>query len=133
MPQNLYITKMGSMSRHLLAIAGSICVGLGALGIFLPVLPTTPFLLLAVGCYAKSSNRLYVWLLNHKYLGRYVRAFKVHRAIPLKGKIVAVVLIWSTIGSSVIFFVPYLAAKIVMLLIAAGVTYYILSFPTLKQ
>ena len=121
------------MTRVVFLILGSLCVGLGVLGIFLPVLPTTPFLLVAVWCYAKSSDRLHAWLLNHKYLGKYVRAFKVQRAIPLKGKIITVVLVWSTIGTSVIFFVPYLIARIVMLLIAAGVTYYLLSFPTLRS
>lgn len=121
------------MFRWLLIVLGSICVGLGVLGIFLPVLPTTPFFLVAVGCYAKSSKRLQAWLLNHRFFGKYLRAFKIHRAIPLKAKIVSVVLLWATISSSALLFVPYLAAKIAMFALAAAVTYYILSFPTLKQ
>ena len=120
------------MLRKLLILLGSVCVGLGILGIFLPVLPTTPFLLVALGCYARSSQRLETWLLNHRLFGKYLRAFKVSRAIPLKAKIVSIILIWAAITSSALLFVPYLGAKIAMFGLAAGMSYYILSFPTLK-
>ena len=120
------------MLRWLLIVLGTICVGLGILGIFLPVLPTTPFFLVALGCYAKSSQRLQAWLLNHRLFGKYLRAFQIHRAIPLKAKIVSVLLLWATITSSALLFVPYLAAKVAMFVVAAAVTYYILSFPTLR-
>ena len=70
--------------RAVLIVAGTLCVGLGALGIFLPLLPTTPFLLLAAACYARSSQRFYDWLLNNKYLGQYITGYVQRRGYPLR-------------------------------------------------
>ena len=69
------------MKKYLLIIVGCISLGLGVIGMFLPVLPTTPFLLLSAGCFLRSSKSLYDWLLNHKHLGGYIRDFIEHKAI----------------------------------------------------
>ncbi|MCD8261763.1 MAG: YbaN family protein [Bacteroides sp.] len=82
--------------RILFIILGSISLALGIIGIFLPLLPTTPFLLLTAALYCKSSPRLYNWLLNQKHLGPYIRNFRKHKAIPLRAKILSVSLMWAT-------------------------------------
>jgi len=118
--------------RILLAIAGTICVGLGIVGIFVPVLPTTPFLLLAAACYARSSKRFYSWLLNNKWFGSYIRNYLERKGVPLRVKVVTVTLLWITIGCSVAFAVEILAVKLILALIAIGVSIHILSVRTLK-
>lgn len=109
---------------------GTLSLILGIIGIFLPLLPTTPFLLLAAALYVRCSPRLYDWLLNQKYLGPYIRNFRENKAIPLKAKVISITLIWTSILYCVFCIVPYGWLKIVLLLIAAGTSYHILSFKT---
>ena len=111
---------------------GTLSLALGILGIFLPLLPTTPFLLLTAALYFKSSPRLYNWLLSHKHLGPYIRNFRENKAIPLHAKIISISLMWITMLYCVFFIIPYIWVKVILLIIAAGVTYHILSFKTLK-
>ena len=118
--------------RILLVIAGTICVGLGIVGIFVPVLPTTPFLLLAAACYARSSQRFHSWLLNNKWFGSYIRNYLERKGITLRAKIITLSLLWITIGASVAFAVETLALKLVLVIIAIGVSIHILSVRTLK-
>ena len=82
--------------------------------------------------YFKSSPRLYNWLLNQKHLGPYIRNFRENKAIPLRAKIISISLMWITMLYCVFFIVPYIWVKVILLIIAAGVTYHILSFKTLK-
>ena len=118
------------MKKVMLA-AGHVSTFLGVLGIFLPLLPTTPFLLLSAFLYARSSEKFHSWLVNHKHLGGFIRNYTEKKGIPLQAKITAIIMIWLTIGLSAVFFVPVLAVKILLLLIAAAVTAHILSFKTL--
>jgi len=118
--------------KSLYITLGTLSLALGILGIFLPLLPTTPFLLLTAALYFKSSPRLYAWLLNQKHLGPYIRNFRENKAIPLRAKICSIALMWGTMLYCVFSVVPYLWVKILLLVIAAGVTYHILSFKTLK-
>ena len=111
-------------------ILGTVSLALGILGIFLPLLPTTPFLLLTA---FKGSPRLYQWLLNQKHLGPYIRNFRENKAIPLRAKIISLVLMWGTMLYCIFFLVPLVWVKILLFLIAVGVTYHILSFKTLKK
>jgi len=119
--------------RWVLIIAGTFFVGLGVLGIFLPLLPTTPFLLLAAVCYARSSKRFYNWLLNNKWFGNYVKNYQEKKGVPLKVKILSISLLWITIMFSTVFTVHILFIRIILILIAIGVTIHILSIRTLKQ
>jgi uncharacterized protein len=80
--------------KALLVAAGSACLALAVLGVFLPLLPTTPFLLLASACYVRSSERLHGWLLGNRVLGGYIKNFQERRGIPLRGRVVTVVLLW---------------------------------------
>jgi uncharacterized membrane protein YbaN (DUF454 family) len=114
-------------------IAGTIFVGLGVIGIFLPVIPATPFLLLAAACYARSSRRFYCWLLNNRWFGVYIKNYRQKKGMPLKVKILTVALLWLTILISVIFAVQSLALRIVLIIIAIGVSVHLLSLKTLKE
>lgn len=113
-------------------ILGTISLVLGFIGIFLPLLPTTPFLLLTATLYFRGSLRLYQWLLNHKYLGTYIRNFRENKAIPLRAKIYSLLLMWGSVLYCIFFLIPLMGVKILMFLIAMGVTRHILSFRTLK-
>ena len=123
----------GTWIRILLIIAGTFFVGIGIVGIFVPVLPTTPFLLLAAACYARSSQRFYSWLLNNKWFGNYIRNYLERKGVPLKVKVLTVTLLWITIGFSVAFAVHSLVVRLILVLIAIGVSIHILSIRTLKQ
>jgi len=91
--------------RLVLLAAGLLCVGLGAIGVVTPVLPTTPFLLVAAACFARASPRSYQRLLANPTFGPLIRDWREHRAIPLRAKRTAIAAIAATIGSSVAFFV----------------------------
>ncbi len=106
--------------RWFFLAAGHGFVGLGVLGAFLPLLPTTPFLLLAAACYARASARFYNWLLNSRSFGPLIRDWRAHRAIRLRYKVLAILLLVLTIGSTVVFFVPFPPAK--LLVTASGLT-----------
>ena len=82
---------MRALLRPILVLLGSLSLALGVIGIFIPVLPTTPFLLFASFCYVRSSKKLYDWLLHHKVFGAYLYNYTVHRAVPKKTKIIAMV------------------------------------------
>jgi uncharacterized membrane protein YbaN (DUF454 family) len=111
-------------------ILGSISLVLGTLGIFLPLLPTTPFYLLTAWAYMKGSEKLYQKVMNNKFFGTIVRDFKENKTIPLKTKIITVSLLWITILSSAFFFVSVWWVKILLVVIATGVTIHILSYKT---
>nr|NIQ97234.1 DUF454 domain-containing protein [Desulfuromonadales bacterium]NIS43213.1 DUF454 domain-containing protein [Desulfuromonadales bacterium] len=98
-----------------LACAGLSCVALGVLGIFLPLLPTVPLLLLAAACFARSSERFHSWLLDHPRLGPMIRGYLEGQGIPLRAKIAAISLIWVTIPVSVLFFIPLFWVKVFLI------------------
>lgn len=113
---------------------GTVALALGIIGIFVPLLPTTPFLLLAAALYLRCSPTLYEWLLNQKHLGPYIRNFRENRAIPLRAKVVSVSLIWLTISYCIVCVVDgWWWAQLLLFLLAVGLTWHILSFATLKK
>ena len=113
------------LKRQLLIIIGTICVVIGIIGIFIPILPTTPFLLLAAACYMRSSQKFYRWLMNNRLFGSYIRNYIEGRGIPIKVKVFTIVLLWVTIGIS-IWAVANLIVTVVLLIIATGVTLHII-------
>lgn len=111
---------------------GLLSLGLGILGAFLPVLPTTPLLLLSAALFLRGNERLYEWLMNHPRLGTYISNFTKHKAIPLRVKIVSVSFLWLTLLNCAIFVAEHWAMRLLFLAIAVGVTIHILSYRTLK-
>ena len=124
--------KLYSTVKYLLVLLGSLSLILGVSGIFLPVLPTTPFLLLSAALYMRSSARLYNWLLSHKHLGPYIKNFREHKAIPLKVKIVSVTMVWLTLLYCAAFVAWVWWMSVLFIAIAIGVTVHILHYRTLK-
>lgn len=100
--------------RWVYALLGALFVVLGVAGLFLPVLPTTPFLLLAAACFARASSRVYNWLLNHRVLGPIILEWRHHRSMPYRAKRVALLLIVLSFSVSILFFVPYWQARLAM-------------------
>lgn len=119
--------------RRVWIIAGTLFMGLGTIGIFLPLLPTTPFLLLAAACYARGSKRFYNWLLNNRWFGDYIRNYREKKGIPLKIKILSVSFLWATIGYSTVFVIDIPLVRVILVLIAIAVTIHIIRFRTLIQ
>ena len=119
------------MMNQILTVCGILCVFFAVIGIFLPVLPTTPWLLLAAWLFYKGNPKMRVWLLNNKYLGPYINNYVRYKAIPLKSKIVSISLLWVTILISV-FLVSMLWLRILLLCIALAVTIHLLMIKTLK-
>lgn len=115
--------------RYVLLGTGWASVALGVIGIFLPVLPTTPFLLLAAACFARSSRRFYEWLVDHPRLGPWIRDYLDGEGIPLKGKVYAIGLMWASIALSC-YLVPLFWARAFMLTSAVCVSLYILKQTT---
>jgi hypothetical protein len=123
------------MRQGLLVGAGVASVGLGILGIFVPVLPTTPFLLLAAACFVRSSDRLYRWLLGNRLFGKYIRRYREGAGVPLTSKAVTVALLWATLAASAFLAVPPRLwwARLLLLLVGIGVTIHVARIPTARR
>jgi hypothetical protein len=138
--ENKRENKGKKIKKALWLVVGFICLGLGSVGIVLPILPTTPFLLAAAACFCKSSTRMYNWLLGNKWFGEYIRNYKEGRGLAMKTKITALTVLWVTIGISTVFFLNrllppqlVLPMQIIMVAIAVGVSIHILRLPTYKK
>ncbi|MEN3038978.1 MAG: YbaN family protein [Candidatus Kryptonium sp.] len=123
---------MSELYRLVLIGLGFFFVGLGIIGAFLPVLPTTPFLLLAAACFARSSKKFYNWLLNHKIFGSYIRNYREQKGITLRGKILSLTIMWLVMGYTAFFAISNIFISIIIILIGLGVTKHILSLKTIK-
>ncbi len=117
------------LKRQLLLAAGTLSLAIGIVGIFVPILPTTPFLLLAAGCYLRSSPRFYSWLMNSRFFGAYIRNYIEGRGIPLKVKLFIIIVLWATIGIS-IWLVANTVVTVILLIVAVGVTLHIIFIRT---
>ena len=102
-------THNSRVMRLVFAGVGTLCVGIGLIGAVLPVLPTTPFMLLAAACYVRASPRFYNWLLNTRAFGPLIREWRLYRSIPWRTKLTAIALMAVTLSTSIVFFVkqPY--------------------------
>ncbi|NGZ87942.1 YbaN family protein [Duganella aceris] len=114
-------------------LIGCLAVALGVLGIFLPLLPTTPFLLLASACFARGSTRLHHWLQTNRVFGKYLRDYENGKGIPLRGKVWVLIFMWSSMGYSIWRLHQRPALQILVALIGAGVTIYLTRYvPTMQ-
>jgi len=111
-------------------MAGILFTTIGMAGIFLPLLPTTPFLILAAACFIRSSDRLYKWLLSNRIFGNYLKNYLERKGIPLGVKIFTISLLWFTILLSAFFFTHLFWIRILLIIIAAAVTLHLLMIKT---
>lgn len=132
--------KKNRVVRALLIVAGTVSLVFAAIGLVLPLIPTTPFLLLAVACYCRGSERLYTWLINNRWFGEYIRNYREGRGVPLKTKVVALTVLWATISISVFLLLPTLILpmpiwilQVLLLAITIAVSVHILRLPTYKK
>ena len=116
--------------RGLFLAAGTAALALGLLGIFLPLLPTTPFVLLAAACYARGSRRFYDWLLAQRTFGPIVYEWQQHRSIPYRTKITAIVLMSLTLATSIVFFVKPLWLKAALAVMGVGLAVWLYRMPS---
>ena len=124
--------KLHSVKKYLYILGGSISLALGVIGIFLPVLPTTPFLLLAAFCYLRGSKKMYDWLLSHKVFGPYIYNYMTYKAVTRKTKKVILTTMWLILTVSTIL-VPILHIRIFLLASGIGVTIHILTLKTIEN
>jgi uncharacterized protein len=115
--------------KALLVVCGTLCVALGLIGIFVPLMPTTVFLLMAAACYARSSERFYQRLVSHPVLGVYVRR---NRGMPRRAKAVTLVLLWASIGATAVWTANAWWLRVLLLAIATGVTIHVVRIPAAR-
>lgn len=120
------------LMKGLLVACGTLSVALGVIGIFLPLLPTTVFLLLAAACYARSSDRFYLWLVNHRWLGSYIRNHYEGRGMKRRDKAITLVALWVGIGATAVWTVDALWLRALLAAIALGVTIHIVRLPAFE-
>jgi len=116
--------------RALVFLLGIICLVIGIPGVVLPIVPGFPLLLVAAYLFSKSSVRYYNWLMNHKTFGPLIRDYNAGQGIPLRVKLTAVLTLWIAVSISVLYFIPVDYGKIAFIVIAAIVSWHILSLPT---
>ena len=119
--------------KALLVVAGVASVALATIGIVVPLLPTTPLLLLAAACFIRSSDRLYEWLINHRLFGSYVRNYREHRAATWQTKAFTLILLWIVVGYSGIVVFNSWIVRVILLAIAVAVTVHVLSLGTMPR
>lgn len=123
---------MSRLVRFLLIGFGALCVALGVVGIFVPILPTTPFLLLAAFFFARSSQRFLNWLLTNRWFGAYIRNYREGRGIPRREKVLTILALWLTIAFSALYAVPVWWGRLLLLAVAVGVTVHLVRIRTFK-
>ncbi len=125
-------SRFSYVSKPVWNILGSFFVGIGVIGIFIPLLPTTPFLLLAAYCFNRGSDRMRNWFKSNKLISSYVNNYHKKKGIPVRAKMNSIFILWITIGIS-IYFVSNIYLRIILALVIVGVTTHLLRIPTLKD
>ena len=120
-----------SIQKYLLIFLGTLSLILGMIGVLIPVLPTTPFLLLASFCYIRSSKRLYDWLINHKLFGSYIYNYMTHRVIEPKAKLTAILFLWTSLIISMVL-VPNLHLRLFLAAVGIGVSIHLQMLKTAR-
>ncbi|MDF2612381.1 MAG: uncharacterized protein K0S71_167 [Clostridia bacterium] len=122
---------MKSIKKYLLISIGFLSLALGIIGVFFPVLPTTPFLLLTSFCFVRSSTRLYHWLINHKLFGTYIYNYMTYKAVKKSTKVGALLFLWASLIVSMII-IDQMYLRILLLVIGTLVSIHILSLKVLN-
>ena len=121
------------IKKLFLVSLGTLSLIIGVIGIFIPLLPTTPFLLLAAACYIRGSKKVYNWLIKNKWLGEYIKNYQDGKGVPFKVKIITIIVLWLSIIISLILFVSNFIIQIILLIIAIGVTIHIVKIKTIDR
>jgi len=116
--------------RALFLAAGMASLGLGIAGIFLPVLPTTPLVLLAAACFARSYRPFHEWLLAHRFFGPMIHEWQTHRSLPYRTKLTAIGTMAVTLGISVLFFIEPLWLKAALTVLGLGLALWLYRIPS---
>jgi len=121
-----------SIIRYTYLVSGFLLVVIGIIGIFLPLLPTTIFLILASACFVKSSPKANEWLKNNKFLGLYLKNYQNKTGLTIKSKIFTIIFLWLSIGISAFYLTNEFHIRILLLAIGAGVSIHIMFIKTQK-
>ncbi len=121
------------LKRSLWTALGTLSLVLGAIGAILPVIPTTPFLLLAAACYYRGSDRMHDWLLTNQWFGRYMADYRAGLGVPLKTKVLALAMLWMSIGVSALLFAETWILRVVLAVLALAVTCHLLTIRTRRR
>jgi uncharacterized protein len=132
-PQNNINAFKNPVIRTILLVSGFIFLILGVIGAILPILPTTPFIILAAACFARSSQKFYDLLYNNKFFGKVLRDYRDKKGLVLKYKIYILTMLWLTLSSTAIFFTDSIIVRMILFSIAIGVTIHISRYKTLKE
>jgi hypothetical protein len=116
--------SQSKLKRALYYMAGTISLALGIIGMVFPILPTTPFLLLSAACYVRSSEKAYNWLIHNKVFGKIIRDYLEGKGLPIKVKVITIILLWITIFLSIVFITTFWV-QILLLIIASLVSIHI--------
>ena len=122
--------SISPFAKYFYLISGFLLVAIGVIGIFLPLLPTTIFLILASFCFLKSSPKANDWLKNHKILGSYIDNYQNKTGLTRNSKIINIVTLWTSISLSAFLLTNELYIRIILLAIAIGVTTHLLMIKT---
>ena len=119
------------VKRTIFVIAGTIFLIIGFIGVVIPVLPTTPFLLLAAACYIRGSKRIHNWMINNSIFGDFVKNYMEKKGITIKQKVTTLIFLWLTITISIYYFIESFPIIILLFVIAIAVSVHILRIRTL--
>ena len=122
----------GRVLKALLVVCGTLCVALGVIGIFLPLMPTTVFLLMAAACYARSSERFYQRLVNHRFLGIYIRNSREGRGMRRRDKAITLGLLWVSIAVTMVFTAHTWWLRLLLVAVVVGVTIHVVRIPAFQ-
>jgi len=121
-----------SVIRYAYLVSGFLLVAIGIIGIFLPLLPTTVFLILASACFVRSSPKANEWIRNHKILGVYLKNYQDKNGLTIKSKIFTIIFLWLSIGISAFYLTNEYYIRMLLLAIGAGVSIHIMLIKTQK-
>jgi uncharacterized membrane protein YbaN (DUF454 family) len=133
MQENEEISTSFSIKKGIYFIIGAIALGAGLIGVFLPVIPTTPFILLSAWCFFRSSPRIYNWVISNERFGNTIENYHQGKGITKDTKVKAIVMMWLTISVSVYFTIKSLHLIVFLYGIAIAVTIYLIRLPTLLE
>lgn len=129
---SLHAPSRSRLVRWLFIALGSLLVGIGILGIFLPLLPSTVFFLMALGCYGKSSPSAYRWMTTNRLFGKHLREYREEKGATMATKIVSLATLWIGIGASE-YFIDNLWIRLLLIAIAAGVSAHLILLRTIRR